>query len=518
MDSEFATLNTYDQDLIGRLGEQDYLPALFKGIVLNTLGSTRNNPFFKLKIIALDENENFYDRTQAVRYMNRIPHDKMLENVVECAKKIISDERYPVRERFFFLSNGEKYIKLSDNVVRLCHHHFFKISENPVHYPILLRLLSANFIYTVDNSSLSLWSEARLFIIKLASDENQSVFLRSEAADILRSRSANSTDHFIGDFIIKELGNLYIQNRASTIYTDAQNAHNETISESVMNIVKNLAEDPIANPIEKYEDRKRDLIGFSDQNKPGLKIWTTDHIFSQLLQLSDTTQREKAEKALRHIIIYPIRYEGYCLSDILLFVFRKIQSQPENVKKELEKRLFEELADMDETCGTGYLTRIINVLSGFVNDDNLEIKMNVFDQLRANIFARLSKSMKILSSKDQEMILAEIIDENSDKSAAREFLALCDVKSELYDEFVKTKLVEEEKFNKFYDECENNYIGIVEVVIPDKNKFIETVQKELNTKEIKKELSTITEEDDYKQNTNEEKIKEENKNGKEEAK
>jgi hypothetical protein len=432
----------------------------------------------------------------------------MLENVVECARKIISDDRYPVRERFFFFSNGEKYIKLSDNVVRLCHHHFFKISEKELHYPILLRLLSANFIYTEENSSHSLFNDARLFIIKLASDENQSVFLRSEAADILRSRAANPTDNFIGQFVINELGKLYMQNRSSTIYTDAQNAHNETISESVINIVRTLAEDPIANPIEKYEDRKRDLIGFSDENKPGLKIWTTDHIFSQLLQLSDNTEKEKAERALKHIIIYPIRYEGYCLSDILMFVFRKIQSQTDDTKKELEKRLFEELADMDETCGTGYLTRIINVLSGFVNEEKLEIKMNIFDQLRANIFARLSKSMKVLSSQDQQMILNDIIDENSDKSVAREFLALCDVKTELYDEFVKTKLIEEDKFNKFYEECENNYIGISEVVIPNKNKFIETVQKELfvkDEKEQKKELSTIYEE-------------EEQKNGKDEAK
>lgn len=469
---DFETLRMNSRELMDHLGEQEYLPAVFKGIMLNTLGNTRKNPFFKLKEIALDPTVPFHDRTQAIRYMNRIPHVEMLSNVIECACKIINDDRYPIRERYFFFSNNEKYIKLDGHTVRMCHHYYFKISEDIKAYPLILRLLSAEYIYQNEHHSHELWYPARDFIVKLALDKNESVFMRSEAADVLK-RKITDEDFDIGTIVINELGSLYQQNRVATIYTNAQNAHNEAITESVMNVVRTLANDPKINPPKKIENLSNNsLLGFSSDNKPEDKLLTTADIYSKIILMPDNIvdnsnnkvpniRKQKIESAFQHILIYPSRYEGICLSDILVFVWRKIDQQTPELKSELEKRLLDELYDMDQTCGTGYLTRIINTLSGYIQEENLQIKMNINDQLRANIFARLGKSLRVLSMKDQDIILAEIASEESKKEAAIEFLELCsDIKEELDKEFVETKLVSKESFEEIYKKCSDDFIGL----------------------------------------------------------
>jgi hypothetical protein len=60
----------------------------------------------------------------------------------------------------------------------------------------------------------------------------------------------------------------------------------------------------------------------------------------------------------------PFRFERLSLSDILFLVYNKILTF-EN-KNELMKRLLEEIIDCDMTCTTGYFTRIVNTLNGFV--------------------------------------------------------------------------------------------------------------------------------------------------------
>jgi len=441
--------------------DEEFLPAIFKGIQISSFGDSRHNPFMKLKDIALNPKNSFYDRTQAVRYMNRIPHIQMISNVLECCISIINDEQYPIRERYFFFSNNEKFIKLDGETVKSCHVHYFKHFTDTTTHPILLRLLSAEYIYLTCLHTENHWQQAREFIIKCATDHNESVFIRSESSDVLK-RKIVLEDSQIGDYVINELGNLYQQNRLSTIYTNAQNAHNETISESVMNIVRILASDPLLNPPKKAQEITKDsVLGFSEQSMGLIKTPVISDIYDQIVKMTDSDRKQKLNAALNHILIYPVKYEGICLSDILLFVWRKIQQQIDSsIKSELEKRLFEEMLDMDGTCGSGYLSRIVNVLTGFVQEENLQIKMNIKDQLRANIFGRLGKFLRTLSLKDQDIILAEIADESSKKETALEFLGFCSVKEELEDEFVKSKLIDQLSFDEIYKSCSNDFVGI----------------------------------------------------------
>src|SRR5271170_828975 len=101
------------------------MPSKFYGINTSFFGNSKNNPFLLVKDVALNINTPIDDRMRAVRYLDRIPYKNNLKHTSECAFKIIDDISIPVGERFFFFSNNESDIKLSDHLTRSCHEQFF---------------------------------------------------------------------------------------------------------------------------------------------------------------------------------------------------------------------------------------------------------------------------------------------------------------------------------------------------------------------------------------------------------
>ena len=96
------------------LSSFDHLPPFFCGLDTSTFGKSSNNqenPFFKIKEIALNSNNSWEDRTQALRYMQVIPHIEKNIHCIETVISILSDDIYPFTQRFHFISNNEKYIK-----------------------------------------------------------------------------------------------------------------------------------------------------------------------------------------------------------------------------------------------------------------------------------------------------------------------------------------------------------------------------------------------------------------------
>lgn len=445
----------------------DVLPSKFYDINLYSMGHTKTNPFHKLKQVAMNTLNPMEDRMQAVRYMNKIPHIDMLKYTLEACISIIEDENHPIGERFFFFSNNESGTKLNDYLMRDCYLHYFKYSIDKKHHPLILRLLTAQYIYMSIDHDKDIWEDARRFIINTAIDTNETVYIRSEAADIL-GREIIKEDGEIGDDIIDQLGELYVDNKISTIYTNSQNAHNETITESVMSVVKNLAQTykNLLTPVKSNantNENENDVIGFTDSALgENNEINNTGHIYEKIIKLTQNIEEQRKDKilsAFNYILVYPAKYEGLKLNEILVLVWYKIQEQNDEIKCELENRLLQELYDMDNTCGTGLLTRLINILSGYIQDDKFQIKMSIKDQLRSNVFARLSCNLKLMPERDQEIILTELATEGSDKSAVKEFLDFYSVKDELYDEFVKTELINEDDFLIMYDKCIRDFIG-----------------------------------------------------------
>jgi hypothetical protein len=447
--------------------DTDYIATKFHGIPIKSFGSfLKDNPFFKLKKIAMDKMTCTEDRFRAIRYMSKIPHKDMLKNTIEAAINVIDDENIPINERWFFMFNNESNLKLNDYIVKHLYIYYFnektkqlsnKSSKTTILFEPIYYLLSAQFIYVNLHHDTNEWSKARDYIIYLSLDINESVKMRSEAADILL-RKIYVEDYYIGKAVILELGNLYKKNKMSTIYTNLQNAHNETITESVMCVIRNL------NSSRKEKLENEEATGFSDKADGKTKRESnTGEIYERLLEITKNESQDKKDKifsSFNYLLIYPAKYEGLTLSDILVLIWEKILSEPYDIKKELEKRLIEELNEMDEQCGFGYLSRIVNVLSGYVSDENMQIKMNINDQLRSNIFARLQRELYTLNEKQQEEILEEISSENSKKETANEFVISFSVKDELKKEFVDSKLMEEKEFDRIYKICIEDFLGI----------------------------------------------------------
>jgi hypothetical protein len=225
------------QSEFGSTGELQ--PARFYGITISKLGDSRKNPWKKLKAVALDPKVPIEDRMRAVRYMDRVPHINRLEGCLEAAKAIINYEDCPIGQRYYFFSTNEKIVKLGGDIVKACHAYFFTAGFERSHWPLILRLLSASQIYTTERHHLPIWTQAREFVLKLAIDPQETVRIRAEAADIL-CRCVTMEDAMIGRKVIADLGDLYMTNKMTTVYSNAQNAHDNTITESVMAVIRAL--------------------------------------------------------------------------------------------------------------------------------------------------------------------------------------------------------------------------------------------------------------------------------------
>ena len=453
----FETINIPSNDLINHSG--NFMPSKFYGIESSTFGNSRKNPFFKLKEIAINPTIPIEDRMRAVRYLDKIPHKDKLEHVVHACKTILDCEDCPIGQRYFFMSNNDETIKLSDHVVKACHIYFYTRSKE-MKYPLQFSLLSAQYIYLYGIKTETIWNDVREFISKLALDQQETVHMRAEAADIL-SRKIDPLDAIIGNFVIKELGNLYVTNKMTSIYTNAENAHDETITESVMKVIRTLL---VERTMKSKEEK--DIVTFTGDAMQIKQDQNTGDIYEKLITLTsslDDTKKTKIFTAFNRIIIYPAKYEGITVNDILCLVWNKICTQSADVKKELEQRLLQELSDTDALCGTGIVTRLVNILSGYVHDEGLQIKISISDQLRANIFARLQKNLQLLPQKDQATILVEIIDNLSKKDTAMEYISTYSLYKELSDEFVTPKHIDASKFDTIYNKSMCDFLGVNEV-------------------------------------------------------
>ena len=160
--------------------------------------------------------------------------------------------------------------------------------------------------------------------------------------------------------------------------------------------------------------------------------------------------------SLERIMIDTAKYEMLNMSDILVLVWEYI-CQSEH-KDELEKRLLQELEDMDQTCSTGHLSRILNILSGYFSESVVQITLK--DQLRSNIFARYTKLIKMLPEDRQEKINNELASsETTEKDTIKMFLLDFNIEEVLYKEFVNESNMDVSEFYETYEKAIEDYFG-----------------------------------------------------------
>lgn len=430
--------NIYDFNTYLEIGSFEYIPKKFLDIDTNTFGNTKLNSFLKLKQKLLDNNTCFQDKCQGIRYLCHIPHKDKIKHVMECCKNVLENEEYDIDQRYYFFSNNEKYFKLDDHIVFECYPLFFNLCIER-NYPLLFTLLCSKYIIsTVPNKDLI--DKAKTILYNICSDTNETIQFRCEAIDTLLEYGSLKDREF-AKLELERLGNNYYDNMIQTIYTNTQNVHDESINTSIRNMLRSLIKNDLKYKLEKeyqIEDIHNFIIDYCNKNELNYSIYLD---------------------ILKRLMTDPSKYEGKNLCNIILMVWKKINSFEESIKLELYKRFIQELQDMIDTCSSGHLSRLLNILSGYIEDKDYQLKINPIDSLRSSIFARLNSELRKLGINQQEEILLALSSSNKeDKIILEEYISYYSPKDELKEEY--KDLMKEEEFEEIYNKTINEYMGL----------------------------------------------------------
>lgn len=182
-----------------------------------------------------------------------------------------------------------------------------------------------------------------------------------------------------------------------TVYSDSQNVHNSKVNKSVLRSAKNLY-NMFKHILEPEVDNCNEEV--RDRNLGRHKDDCLEQIQREFIQ-RHVKHSNLIRSSFKHIKTSVGTFGiDISLQDTLLALYLWIQEH-EN-KKELELRLIEELQEMKNMCSTGHLARLVNVMQGFTDNENLLVRIDNKDQYNAVIKQYLTKSLA--ECKDEEVL------------------------------------------------------------------------------------------------------------------
>lgn len=235
------------------------------------------------------------------------------------------------------------------------------------------------------------YKDVKEFFLERGRDEIESINVRADCLDALLNFCSETKQE--ANKAIEEMGQLYIENKEKTIYTNSQNVHSKGIQDSAIASLKNLASyhHPDANLDQIYE-----LI---------------------LVKLCDNIEkREKVIKSLKRIVMDSTKINALSINQILSIVWKEIERQKKH-KEELENRLIEELYEADDTCTSGFFTRFINVLVGY--SPLVKIEIYPEEDAEVKIIGIIKNQLNGMSILEKERLTVEILDKDPDPNSFR---------------------------------------------------------------------------------------------------
>jgi hypothetical protein len=374
------SLNSYD--------EKDPLAYEAIDIIYSKINDSQISTIYKIDILKiLMKNDDYKENSK--KYFCEIIQDEKINSVFRL-------------KNIYSLENSEKDYSYFIREALLC---FFNNEKNEIN----LRIISCQ-------SLLKKYEQYQIQPILYAICENveYSENVRADACDTLLY---GGTDEYKqkARIIINTLGN--VKNIDKTIYGNSQNVHVEEIEKSIIQGIEFL--------------NKFELMKVNNQNID------FDYVKNQIISVVTEQNIDRINLALNRILIDKTIYTYNCtLLNILLRVWTYISSHES--EDEIKKRLIEELEDMADTCSSGFISRLINVISGF-GEFNLQISWR--DQIIANFSARLNTKIRDIDDLNlRDKILSEMIlpvDNYTERKRFLKFLRnnLLIIRSELYNEF-----------------------------------------------------------------------------------
>jgi hypothetical protein len=264
---------------------------------------------------------------------------------------------------------------------------------------------------------------------------------------------------------------LKLGGKGKTIFDNKQNVHVKEIEKSVMKILETICYVPIM----KSNDDK--FINF-------------DYVDEEIQKLikENENDKEKILVSLNRIRMDRTLYSA--LSITLSVVMVKLWSyicSNEN-KDEMQKRLLQELEDMAGTCSSGFISRLVNTISGF---GELSIAISFEDQIVSNFSARLNLYAQKICDEDSifrttsfenvkkihnsenpvedfyDAVLNEMMISSSDYKNRPSFLLffrtyMSKIREEMFKEFIE--YVSESEFDLYFRKALSYYDGIRDTI------------------------------------------------------
>ena len=279
---------------------------------------------------------------------------------------------------------------------------------NPTSYKILA--CQYGMIYYKENLAF------QLFLLNLLNNHNINYNYRADSCDIILRYGDDDSKQVAKDVLYNLSLNGQLETR--TIYDNAQNVHNDSIEKSTMVMLGELTR--LVQEKMAPDTAINEFTTYLDNSKNGEETKT------------------KVKQSLKRIIVDRAMYGRNNMTLISIFIKVWCYMKKHEHREELEKRLVEELEDTFELCSSGYITRMLNSLSGITE---LGLSISFEDQIIANMGARLNKKINEIEDEDLKGdILMEMSIPSQCYTERVKFLKffrtnISDIRTELYQDF-----------------------------------------------------------------------------------
>lgn len=282
-------------------------------------------------------------------------------------------------------------------------------------------------------------------LLSFATDTELDYNLRADATDVLLQLSKGEIKTRAQE-IIMELGR---DNRTvRTIYDNAQNVHSVEIEESVKSAIEFLHTFDIMKVGDKGNKREIDMRYWENEVKEMLKEERKE---KGIKEDEKYEKEEKIKVAVNRIYMDRAIYSKYScnLSHIALRVWTYIVGHKS--EDAMRKRLLEELEEMAGTCSSGFVSRLVNVISGF---GDFSMRISWREQIIGNLTGRLNKRIREMDNLTlQEKVLEQMILETDRYEERKHFLRflrknMLSIRQEMHSEF--TEHIDDMEFDLYF--------------------------------------------------------------------
>lgn len=179
--------------------------------------------------------------------------------------------------------------------------------------------------------------------------------------------------------------------RPITVYSDRQNVHNSAINKSVNSSMHNLVYSAETSVSVSDVLSTETSVSVSDALPSETSVQDLGYeVEAEVLHGVEGDAKFKIVSSIERISADDAKFSGG-ITPAVYYKNLKTYIGKSPDRSELIHRLRQELTEMDGSCSTGVVARLVNVLQGFESTpESLKIKMDPLDEIRASLTARLN--------------------------------------------------------------------------------------------------------------------------------